>query len=119
MLSTREFPQISRSLPRHSWMRSFHRSCFVLRGGLCAAALGCIAVSGSIFAVHAAAHKRSADVGADVDWATYEGTQGANHYSTLSQVNQSNVSKLQVAWTYDIGSSLSVGNPLVVKGVMY
>jgi quinoprotein glucose dehydrogenase len=55
----------------------------------------------------------------NVDWPTYEGTQGANHYSALSQVNQSNVGKLQVAWIYDIGFSVSVGNPLVVRGVMY
>ena len=56
---------------------------------------------------------------ANVDWPAYEGDAGGNHYTPLTQVNASNVNRLQVAWTYDIGSSISTGNPLVVKDTMY
>ncbi|RZU41683.1 PQQ-binding-like beta-propeller repeat protein [Edaphobacter modestus] len=100
-------------------MNRFHLSTFVSRKRLCAAALGAAAVAASVFAVQAAPPKGANGASADVDWGSYEGTLGANHYSTLTQVNQSNVDKLQVAWTYDLGSAVSVGNPLVVKGVMY
>lgn len=55
----------------------------------------------------------------NVDWATYEGTQGANYYSPLAQVTRAKVKGLGVAWTYDIGDSVSIDNPLIVRGVIY
>jgi quinoprotein glucose dehydrogenase len=56
---------------------------------------------------------------ANTDWATYESTQGSTHYSPLMQINKANVTKLQVAWTYDIGEAISTANPLIINGVMY
>ncbi len=53
-------------------------------------------------------------------WSDYGGGSDASQYSALSQVNRSNVSKLQIAWTYptaDGGEYLF--NPIVVDGVMY
>lgn len=55
----------------------------------------------------------------NVDWATYEATPGATHYTPLTQINKSNVSSLQVAWTYEIGDAISTANPLIIDGVMY
>lgn len=83
------------------------------------AGAGIVAVAASVLAVNAAAPPKTAAGSVNVDWAAYEGNPGGNHYTTLSQINQSNVNRLKVAWTYDIGSSISTGNPLVVKGVMY
>src|SRR5579884_3270775 len=53
-------------------------------------------------------------------WADYGGAPDAAQYSALRQINRSNVSRLEVAWSYPTGD----GNryffgPLVVDGVMY
>jgi quinohemoprotein ethanol dehydrogenase len=37
------------------------------------------------------------------EWTTYGFTQGETRYSPLAQINASNVSKLGVAWSYDLG----------------
>jgi quinoprotein glucose dehydrogenase len=58
-------------------------------------------------------------VKANTDWATYEATLGSTHYSPLTQIDRTNVTRLQVAWTYDIGEAISTANPLIVKGIMY
>jgi quinoprotein glucose dehydrogenase len=100
-------------------MKSLHLLAFVSRGRLSVAALGAGIVATSVFAVHSAAAKKAVVTSTNVDWPTYEGTQGATHYSALTQVNKSNVKDLQVVWTYDIGESVSIDNPLVIKGVMY
>jgi quinoprotein glucose dehydrogenase len=56
----------------------------------------------------------------DVDWAEYLGGADRNHYSTLTQINPENISKLQVAWTYTTPDSGQMQvNPIVVKGVLY
>src|SRR5262245_34335938 len=63
------------------------------------------------------------------EWAYYGGDAGGMKYSPLSQINRSNVQKLQVAWTYHTGD-LSDGTkypmvsafectPLVADGMMY
>src|SRR6202011_4541781 len=36
-----------------------------------------------------------------VDWPVYGGQAANNHYSSLTQINRSNVTKLRVAWTFD------------------
>lgn len=55
------------------------------------------------------------------DWPVYGGSAENNHYSSLSQINRSNVQKLQVAWQFDTGESRSSleTNPLIVDGVLY
>ena len=62
---------------------------------------------------------------ADVSWPTYLGDKASSHHSTLRQITPSNVSKLQVAWTYRAGGADTNNrsqiqcNPLVIDGVLY
>src|SRR5580704_15358735 len=37
------------------------------------------------------------------EWTTYGFTQGETRYSPLAQINATNVSKLGLAWSYDLG----------------
>lgn len=58
--------------------------------------------------------------GANVDWPVYLGDKGARHYSTLDQINKSNVARLKVAWTYDTGDKAEFqSNALIIGGVLY
>lgn len=53
-------------------------------------------------------------------WRDYGGSADSSQYSALRQVNRSNVSKLQVAWTYSTGdNNRYFFNPLVVDGTMF
>jgi quinoprotein glucose dehydrogenase len=56
-------------------------------------------------------------------WEAYGGGPDSIHYSSLSQVNRTNVHQLKVAWVYDSGDasrgSQIQSNPIIVKGVMY
>jgi alcohol dehydrogenase (cytochrome c) len=56
-----------------------------------------------------------------VDWPVVGGTQSNTRYSPLTQVNNSNVSKLGIAWDRSEGSNLSAWEdyPVVVGGTMY
>ena len=56
-----------------------------------------------------------------VDWPVYGGDAGHTLYSSLKQINASNVNQLQVAWSYDAGdgSGSLQTNPLIIDGVMY
>ena len=59
-------------------------------------------------------------VGADEDWAHYLGHPSSNQFSTLDQINKSNVQRLEVAWTYETGDSAEYqSNNLIVGGVLY
>ncbi|WP_277477774.1 PQQ-binding-like beta-propeller repeat protein [Catalinimonas alkaloidigena] len=59
------------------------------------------------------------------EWNSYLGDPGRSHYSVLDQINKSNVTDLEVAWTYNAGQQGSGGpdyiqaNPLIVDGVLY
>ena len=58
------------------------------------------------------------------DWLTIGGDWGATRYSTLSQINTSNVAGLKGAWVTHLGSGLGSkysleATPLVQNGVMY
>ena len=54
-----------------------------------------------------------------VSWKDYLGGPDGSHYSPLKQINRSNVSKMEVAWTYPAGDSSSVFCPLVVDNIAY
>jgi quinoprotein glucose dehydrogenase len=55
-----------------------------------------------------------------VGWDSYLGGGESSQYSSLDQINKSNVTKLEVAWTYPVtGKQPPRFNPLVVNGVMY
>jgi len=54
------------------------------------------------------------------DWPVYGGTAENNHFSSLQQINRSNVRQLAVAWTFDTGESGGLQtSPIVVDGVLY
>jgi quinoprotein glucose dehydrogenase len=57
------------------------------------------------------------------DWSTYRGDDGRNAWSSLDEINRSNVSKLQVAWTYRTGDNFGKSsiecNPLIIDGTLY
>ncbi|WP_404423748.1 PQQ-binding-like beta-propeller repeat protein [Nibricoccus sp. IMCC34717] len=44
---------------------------------------------------------------AGADWPVYLGDSGASHYSTLAQINRSNVGSLREAWVYRSGDARS------------
>jgi quinoprotein glucose dehydrogenase len=54
-------------------------------------------------------------------WSEYEGSADSSHYSSLTQINKSNVSTLQQAWFYPTGNNgvFFGSNPIVVDDVMY
>jgi len=56
-------------------------------------------------------------------WKSYGGGPDNIHYSTLQQINRDNVSRLQVAWTFESGDAYPGSemecNPIVVDGVLY
>ena len=59
------------------------------------------------------------------NWEVYGGTKDKLHYSTLRQVDTTNVAKLQVAWIHHTGdadtsaSSQIQCNPIIVDGTLY
>jgi len=57
---------------------------------------------------------------ARADWPIVGGTAGNSHYSSLKQIDRSNVSKLKVAWSFDTGEKGGLETtPIVVDGVLY
>jgi quinoprotein glucose dehydrogenase len=52
-------------------------------------------------------------------WSQYLDGPDSSQYSSLKQINKSNVTKLDVAWTYPTGPGTFVFDPIVVDGVMY
>ncbi|HEV8052014.1 MAG TPA: PQQ-binding-like beta-propeller repeat protein [Parachlamydiaceae bacterium] len=62
----------------------------------------------------------STEEAAGRDWGEFLGGPGRNQYSTLEQINRSNVNRLQVAWEYHTQDSGQMQcNPLIVDGVLY
>jgi quinoprotein glucose dehydrogenase len=66
---------------------------------------------------------------APVGWSVWGGDQGGTHYSTLADINTSNVSRLRQAWTWKTGEAelkeygtrpgMFENTPLMVDNVMY
>ena len=64
-----------------------------------------------------------------VEWPYYSGDQASTHYSTLHDINTSNVSRLQQAWTWRTGEKEMPefgtrpgrfeNTPLMIDGVLY
>jgi quinoprotein glucose dehydrogenase len=53
-------------------------------------------------------------------WSEYLGGPERNHYSSLTQINTSNVAGLKKAWEYKSGDSGQVQcNPIVVNGILF
>src|SRR5215213_801434 len=56
---------------------------------------------------------------AGANWPLPLGDPGATRYSTLTQINTSNVSQLKRAWTFHTQSGRFSGAPMIVDSVMY
>lgn len=58
-----------------------------------------------------------------VDWEVTSGDKGNSKYSSLDQIDKSNVKDLEVVWEYRTGDnterSTIQANPIVVNGIMY
>ncbi|HRG09681.1 MAG TPA: pyrroloquinoline quinone-dependent dehydrogenase, partial [Cyclobacteriaceae bacterium] len=58
-------------------------------------------------------------------WNAYNGSSEAIKYSSLAQIDTTNVTQLQVAWTYRTGDADTVNgsqiqcNPIIVDGILY
>ena len=52
-------------------------------------------------------------------WPTYNGDYSGRRYSPLSQINQSNVNQLTLAWMAPMHSAAIKSTPLLVNGVLY
>ena len=54
------------------------------------------------------------------NWPMIGGDPGNSHYSSLKQINRSNVQKLQIAWEFDTGQPGGLETtPIVVDGILY
>ena len=59
------------------------------------------------------------------EWKVFGGSKENIHYSTLTQIDTSNVAQMQVAWTYHTGDGDTVNhsqiqcNPIIINGVLY
>jgi len=63
---------------------------------------------------------RDAAVKEPGSWLTYSGDYFSHHYSRLDQIHRGNVSKLKLAWMYQVrGRQHFEATPLVFDGVMY
>lgn len=85
-------------------------------------ALGLYGVTHHVKAMEQAnAQPAAAPAARQSDWPVYGGQSANDHYSPLTQINQSNVHALRVAWTYDTGDKGSglQTSPLIVGHVLY
>jgi quinoprotein glucose dehydrogenase len=51
-------------------------------------------------------------------WTSYSGGAHSSQYSALNQINKSNVSQLEVAWSFPVTGTV-IFNPMIIDGVMY
>lgn len=62
----------------------------------------------------------SEDDAAGSDWGEFLGGPGRNQYSTLEQINRSNVGELQQVWEYHTNDPGQMQvNPIIVDGILY
>lgn len=74
-----------------------------------------LSLAAAITGVISAAEERSFTT-----WTAYLGGADSSQYTSLKQVNKSNVKQLQIAWTYATGEKGTyLFNPIVVDGLMY
>jgi quinoprotein glucose dehydrogenase len=68
---------------------------------------------------------RHYDGKAGADWPAYGGNKAGNRYSPLDEINQTNIGRLAVAWTFDAAADSNTRGheiqcqPIVVDGVLY
>ena len=80
-----------------------------------------VVVIGAISLTYSALYSAADKASPDVPWPAYGGNPEDNRYSSLKEINTTNVSKLQVAWTYDTQDppAASETQPIVVNRTLY
>ena len=80
-----------------------------------------VAIGAGVLAILCIGWSQTSDRGAGKDFPAYGGGPAGMRYSGLKQINRSNVSKLEVAWTYDTadGPGASQNQPIMVNGILY
>src|SRR5262245_25690989 len=74
----------------------------------------------AVFVVPGAAPQSGEHKISRTTWSDYGGGPDNARYMTLDQITRTNVTQLEVAWTYPTRDSFSyVFNPLIVDNVMY
>jgi len=59
-------------------------------------------------------------VTSQTDWPTYNGQVSGNRYSTLTQINKSNIARVAPNWIFPlVNTSPLEGTPIVVEGILY
>ncbi len=54
------------------------------------------------------------------NWSSFGGDTSENHYSPLQQIDDGNIQRLGLAWSYDLPVTMNgLGTPLVIDGVLY
>jgi quinoprotein glucose dehydrogenase len=62
----------------------------------------------------------SAEAQGSQEWRVYGGNSENTHYSSLKQINRSNINQLELAWSYDAGETGGLQtSPIEVGGVLY
>ena len=80
----------------------------------------CAVVSMPLAASSAAPQAKAPPRAAGADYPTYGGGSDEHHYSPLDQINDKNIDRLQLAWSYDLDTVPTVmSTPLAVDGVIY
>jgi quinohemoprotein ethanol dehydrogenase len=78
-------------------------------------------IAQAAFALHAeqSAAPQYLDASNGHDWPGYGRTFGQQHYSPLSQIDETNVARLGLVWFMDLPSENSTTEPIAVDGVLY
>ena len=78
----------------------------------------------AIFVLFSACSSKNNDGGYE-DWKVFGGTKENTHYSSLKEIDTSNVGQLQVAWVYHTGDADTINhsqiqcNPIIINGTLY
>jgi quinoprotein glucose dehydrogenase len=88
---------------------------------VCGAFVISIMILSAPFLVRAAAPQDTANSTIErSDWPAYGGAPENTHYSSLAQINRTNVKELAVAWSFDTGEQGGLqASPIIVDGVLY
>src|SRR5689334_6341006 len=88
-------------------------------------AVALAAVASAVVAINVPANSQQREAGAkatekSVDWPAYGGAPENNHYSSLAQINRTNVKQLAIAWSFDTDEEGGLQtSPIIVNGVLY
>src|ERR1039458_3438104 len=108
-----EHPVLEDTAMRH---KSFRRLALAAAASCILAIIGC-ARSRVVVVDDAALRAADAD---PANWITYGHTYSEQRYSRLQQVDEQTVSRLGLAWSYDLGTLRGLeATPLVKDGVLY